>query len=150
MFRGQFNDFNEISMHIYMIYICICITNTIMKSVIRVYVKRQYSSNKITSASHKSASSKNPDSKVHGAKMGPIWVLSAPDGPHVRPMNLDIWEYICCLVGVVLSRIIVRVQLYKASFLLGKASLCSRNPNVREAVRYLTVGWLDRWAIMIN
>ena len=24
-----------------------------------------------------------PDSKVHGANMGPTWVLSAPDGPHV-------------------------------------------------------------------
>ena len=23
-----------------------------------------------------------PDSKVHGANMGPTWVLSAPDGPH--------------------------------------------------------------------
>ena len=23
-----------------------------------------------------------PDGKVHGANMGPIWVLSAPDGPH--------------------------------------------------------------------
>ena len=31
-----------------------------------------------------------PDSKVHGANMGPTWVLSAPDGPHVGPMNLDI------------------------------------------------------------
>ena len=30
----------------------------------------------------------NPDSKVHGANMGPTWVLSAPDGPHVGPMNL--------------------------------------------------------------
>ena len=28
-----------------------------------------------------------PDSKIHGANMGPIWVLSAPDGPHVGPMN---------------------------------------------------------------
>ena len=28
-----------------------------------------------------------PDSKFHGANMGPTWVLSAPDGPHVRPMN---------------------------------------------------------------
>ena len=26
-----------------------------------------------------------PDSKVHGANMGPTWVLSAPDGPHVSP-----------------------------------------------------------------
>ena len=29
-----------------------------------------------------------PDSKVHEANMGPTWVLSAPDGPHVGPMNL--------------------------------------------------------------
>ena len=31
-----------------------------------------------------------PDSKVHGANMGPTWVLSAPIGPHVGPMNLAI------------------------------------------------------------
>ena len=31
-----------------------------------------------------------PDSKVHGANMGPTWVLSAPDGPHAGPMNLAI------------------------------------------------------------
>ena len=28
--------------------------------------------------------------KVHGANMGPTWVLSAPDGPHDGPMNLAI------------------------------------------------------------
>ena len=32
-----------------------------------------------------------PDSKVHGANMGPTWVLSAPDGSHVGPMNLA-WD----------------------------------------------------------
>ena len=31
-----------------------------------------------------------PDSKVHGANMGPTWVLSASDGPHVGPVNLSI------------------------------------------------------------
>ena len=31
-----------------------------------------------------------PDSKNHGANMGPTWALSAPDGPHVGPMNLAI------------------------------------------------------------
>ena len=31
-----------------------------------------------------------PDSKVHGANIGPTWVLSDPDGPHVGPMNLAI------------------------------------------------------------
>ena len=39
----------------------------------------------------------NPDSKVHGANMGPTWVLSAPDGPHVGPMNLAIRENKQCL-----------------------------------------------------
>ena len=28
------------------------------------------------------------DSKIHGANMGPTWVLSAPDGPHVGPWTL--------------------------------------------------------------
>ena len=32
----------------------------------------------------------NPDSKILGDNMGPTWVLSAPDGPHVGPMNLAI------------------------------------------------------------
>ena len=31
-----------------------------------------------------------PDSKDIRANMGPTWVLSAPGGPHVGPMNLDI------------------------------------------------------------
>ena len=31
-----------------------------------------------------------PDSKVHVTNMGPTWVLSAPDGPRVGPMNIAI------------------------------------------------------------
>ena len=31
-----------------------------------------------------------PDSKIYGANMGPTWVLSAPGGTHVDPMNLAI------------------------------------------------------------
>ena len=30
------------------------------------------------------------ENKIHGANMGPIWVLSASNGPHVGPMNLAI------------------------------------------------------------
>ena len=37
------------------------------------------------------------DSKAHGANMGPTWVLSAPDGPHVGPMNLAIGDILLCL-----------------------------------------------------
>ena len=36
----------------------------------------------------------NPDSKVHGANMGPIWGQQDSGGPHVGPMNLAIWELI--------------------------------------------------------
>ena len=31
-----------------------------------------------------------PDNNFHWAHIGPTWVLSAPDGPHVGPMNLAI------------------------------------------------------------
>ena len=33
-----------------------------------------------------------PDSKVHGANMGPIWGLQDPGGPHVGLMNLALWD----------------------------------------------------------
>ena len=42
------------------------------------------------SRERKSPAYRFPDSKVYGANMGPTWVLSAPDGPHVGPMNLAI------------------------------------------------------------
>ena len=32
-----------------------------------------------------------PDSKVHGANMGPTWGRQYPGGPHVGPMNFAIW-----------------------------------------------------------
>ena len=33
----------------------------------------------------------HPDSKVHGANMGPIWGRQDPGGPHVGPMDFVIW-----------------------------------------------------------
>ena len=33
-----------------------------------------------------------PDSKVHGANMGPHWGRQDPGGPHVGPMNFATWE----------------------------------------------------------
>ena len=32
-----------------------------------------------------------PESTFHGAKMGPSWDRQDPVGPHVGPMNFDIW-----------------------------------------------------------
>ena len=34
---------------------------------------------------------KVPESKVHGAKMGPIWGRQDPGRPHVGHVNLAIW-----------------------------------------------------------
>ena len=43
-----------------------------------------------------------PDSKVHGANMGPIWGRQDPGGPHVGPMNLAIriviWLHVASIV----------------------------------------------------
>ena len=36
-------------------------------------------------------SERYPDSKVHGANMGPIWGRQDPGGPHVGPINFAIW-----------------------------------------------------------
>ena len=36
-----------------------------------------------------------PDSKAHGAKMGPIWGRQDPGGPHVGPMNFALSGVIC-------------------------------------------------------
>ena len=38
----------------------------------------------------------SPDSKVHGANMGPIWGRQDPGGPHVGHINFVIW--VCFLV----------------------------------------------------
>ena len=40
-----------------------------------------------------------PESKVHGANMGPSWGRQDPSGPHVGHMKLAIWE----LVGKIYS-----------------------------------------------
>ena len=55
----------------------------------------------------------NPDSKVHGTNMGPIWGRKDPGGPNVGPMNFAIWEW--------LSRALTRERrhhLYNATYML--------------------------------
>ena len=43
------------------------------------------------SVGSQSSNNNYPDSKVHGANMGPIWGRQDPGGPHVGPMNFAIW-----------------------------------------------------------
>ena len=41
-----------------------------------------------------------PDSKVHGANMGPIWGRQDPGWPHVGPMNFAIWDSMEAVVAI--------------------------------------------------
>ena len=61
------------------------------------------------------------DSKVHGANMGPTWVLSVPDGPHVGPMNLAIRVWLISR----LENSLVHLRV--------------RSSNVLEILDYLTI-----------
>ena len=40
----------------------------------------------------------HPDSKVHGANMGPIWGRQDLGGPYVGLMNLAIWAHLRSLL----------------------------------------------------
>ena len=51
----------------------------------------------------------NPDSNVHGANMGPIWVQQDPGGPHVGPMNLAIWEPV---PSVITKLVLCRLSIF--------------------------------------
>ena len=48
---------------------------------------KRYRSVKSTRKTCKPCTNHIPDIKIHGANMGLTWVLSAPDGPRVGPMN---------------------------------------------------------------
>ena len=62
-----------------------------------------------------------PDSKVHGANMGPTWVLSAPDGPHVGPMNFAIWD---SLTVVTLCVIVLKRRIRSKKEPIGLLTAC--------------------------
>ena len=41
-----------------------------------------------------------PDSKMHGANVGPTWGRKDPGGPHVGRMNLAIWGVLVQIISV--------------------------------------------------
>ena len=54
-----------------------------------------------------------PDSKVHGANMGPIWGRHDPGGPHVGSMNFAIWNvawYTCDMYHS--KNVLIWISLY--------------------------------------
>ena len=64
----------------------------------------------------------SPDSRVHGANMGPIWGRQDPGGPHVGPMNFAIFsiivgsENVICLIESNHPSIIMESLERKLSF----------------------------------
>ena len=59
----------------------ICFLNCYVEIVWKAWPKLEYNKNSIKLTAF------TPDSKVHGANMGPIWGPQDPGGPHVGPMN---------------------------------------------------------------
>ena len=67
-----------------------------------------------------------PDSKVHGANMGPIWGRQDPGGPHVDPMNFAIWVHYTSRLwpGVGVTKPISSVPLFSEIFSIAKTHVC--------------------------
>ena len=59
--------------------------------VIYPRIKTWFAGNMVWSGLHVELYWHNPDSKVHGANMGPTWGRQDPGGPRVGPMNFAIW-----------------------------------------------------------
>ena len=64
-----------------------------------------------------------PDSKVHGANMGPIWGRQDPGGTHVGPMNFAIW------VQSVIPPMATKLALWQR---FGICSQCEHDPNTSQ------------------
>ena len=121
----------------------------------------------------------SPDSKVHEANMGPTWVLSAPDGPHVGPMNLAIrvssilmpdWEFPQISLLHCVSRAVIRIPscspaFYAAYMLVGhysaiKLSASSSQPGLSEpadiwaekeaAIHWMSTDWGTKTTLEYN
>ena len=67
-------------------------------SRIKIHIWNTFPSFELKFYSDQNRSTAYPDSKVHGAGIGPIWGQQDPGGPHVGPMNFAIWVFvILCL-----------------------------------------------------
>ena len=61
----------------------------------------------------------NPDSKIYGTNMGPIWGRQDPGGPHVGPMNFPVWE-ILSVVHLLQARVETTSMTKESTRLHGK------------------------------
>ena len=98
----------------FMMWLCVCV-------VIPLFYLLAWQGWRLNISMH---SDYHPDSKVHGVNMGPTWVLSAPRGPHVGPMNLAIRVQVCVQVRNQISKVM------KTQALTALLSICATNPYI--------------------
>ena len=77
-----------------------------------------------------------PDSKVHGANMGPTWVLLTPDGPHVGPVNLVIQG---CSSRAVCSIFAVYIILSLSRYLIGRQT--GKSLGIKAILQMINFTW---------
>ena len=100
------------------------------------------------------ANDRIPDSRVHGANMGPIWGRKGPGGPHVGPMNIALCDIslstLCCvvwkhwphemLVRCILSSVFLRWSLFpplSCMQYMGCVLLTTSRCNAWDKVRHI-------------
>ena len=67
---------------------------------LKIYLSYCMESFNIESAARFAGFLCTPNSKVHGANMGPIWGRQDPDGPHVGLMNFAIWDILDYIISL--------------------------------------------------
>ena len=84
-----------------------------------------------------------PDSKIHGANMGPIWGRQDPGGPHAGPMNPAIWVHMLLCSDLLyppLNKVEGRYTGFTLSVRLSvRLSVCGQN-RVRSVSSTLLIG----------
>ena len=83
----------------------------------------------------------NHDSKVYGTYLGPTWGRQDPDGPHVGPMNLAIWERLCRhILCNILHQALIEVKLVNGVFIM---MVLHWNENVAILMKFLLLSALN-------
>ena len=75
------NQLTRLTTEMCLLFLVLDVSGTTSQSTCQTHTYRTWS---------RSSQISYPESKIYGANMGPTWVLSAPDGLHVGPMNLAI------------------------------------------------------------
>ena len=85
------------------------------------------------------------DSKVRGTNMGPAWVLSAPDGPNVGPMNLVGRMHYHAILYRTISKVYNALKLRELATCTSKIMIEICRYICRCLLFYSCNHWLRQW-----